>query len=239
MTVPQISVQRRREDVVRSVRVREGEEELLSRFDAIDLQVISHLQEIAPQADLFHVKEKGDVVVAAGEEAQVDRITIVIGAKGKSAFLKGELCKHKHNLKIAFSGEQSPMWTSHLDDVHSLLVARLLHSLLQQYCHLDDVSFAEVHGRIVGAPVDISWFFAFMEKLFGTLKWVIGVDDLHEASKYSPMAPRQILEAIALDLSAAHQSVSWIITTTAPIDSQFTDFIRKVDLNDRPGSEPV
>lgn len=235
MTVPQISVQRRREDVLKSVKQKEGEG-LLDKFDAIDLQVISHLQEIAPLADLFQVKAQETV---EPEEEQVDRITMVIGAKGKTAFLTDTLNKHKNNLKISFSGEQSPMWTSHLDDVHSLLVARLLHSWLKQYCHVEEVSFAEVHGRIVGAPVDLSWFFAFMEKMFGRVKWVVGVDDLHEAGKYSPMAPRQILEAIALDLSVAHQPVCWIITTIHPIDSQFTEYIRKVDLNDRPGSEPL
>lgn len=212
MTVPQISLKNEGDDA--ELRGLVKDEELLSKFDGLDLQVIGHLHELTPKTDLFRKPQSENV-----KQVEQGKINLIIGSKGKTAHLKSILSEYPNSFYISFSGDQSAIWTSHLEDVHSLIVARLLYSWLYYTVKAEDVSFADVHGRIVGSPLDISWFFKFMDKLHcQPCNWVIGVDDLHEASKYSTKAPQQILEAIALsDLSRA----SWFLTTSQDIDSTF------------------
>jgi hypothetical protein len=227
MTIPQVSLSAKREDAIERVKVGDDPHKL-DRFDSLDLQVIAHLQQLVPQLDIFANTSHHQIT----DKPLQDRITMVLGPKGKSAYLKMKLSSLPNSLRISFSGDQSPLWISHLHDVHSLLVARLLHSWIVQWLgiEIESLSFAEVHGHIVGSPLDLAWFESFMGKLYGEdIKVVVGVDDLHQAESYSNMAPKEILEAIARDVSKSDM-LSWIITSTHEIDSEYAQFITQVSL---------
>ena len=186
----------------------------LIHFDALGLQFIDWLVTKYPNVDLF-LSVRRPAALSLEELKQEDegrvgnilqecgrgRMVCLRGQHGKSHLLQLCASAYEHRLMIAFTGSQAPIWCR-ADDVHALLVARLIHSFLTSDLALD-AAFQDIHGQFMHAPLSVDWFVRFYVAWVGErdglaaqepVMLCVAVDDVDKASHYSPRAPSLIVQ---------------------------------------------